>query len=57
MSQQLWAQKYESCGAAQDALDIFLHDIGMTRIISQSVYQSQKDEKWVAMCRYQGDLK
>lgn len=55
--QQLWAQKYSTAVIAQDALDIFLHDIGMGRIISQSVYQSQKDEQWVAMCRYQGDLK
>lgn len=57
MAQQLWQQKYTTAGTAQDALDVFVHDIGMGRIISQSVYQSQKDEQWVAMCRYSGDLK
>ncbi len=48
----LWAQYYESSGAAVDATEIFLHHIGRDAVISQAGYQKEPDGKWIASVRY-----
>jgi hypothetical protein len=52
----LWAQKFESHGVAIDMVDVHMHHTGAANVISQVIYQSDKDDKWIASVRYWVDM-